>query len=814
MIRRMRFFRNFALADMLNTFQADCGMVEEKKRVELTKNKRRTTGRLNKTIRLYAIIATLMSCVFVSWADEKQIDIHPLQAGGALPSNLIHQVYEDNEGIIWLATFRGLVRYTRGTLRIFRSNLYTPELLPSNNVICVQEDLKQRLWIGTENGLCRLDKKTGRMVQMEIDTIQYRRVNELLTTRDGNVYAGMIRGLMHFDEASGMMESVGLTDVNIQSLAETPDGKILIGTWGKGLFLYSTTKGFKPLALPTAIASQTILAIFYDKDKRLWMGTLEEGLCQMAIDENDKLQIVAQYVGKDIPSNCVYCIIESAGQLCAGTRKGLFVEGSPTLLQDEEVMGVCTDQTGYLWVATKGMGVFTTAQQNHKPEAAITPSFQRLTDKDGNQWEVQNYGVAYKPSASEQTVLLLPELRPYRLSQTQDGRVLIPVHDAGVYVAYKGKIEKHYSRKTGDMFIPHDLVHHAVEDSQGNLWVATRLGLGVRFHDGCECIPSERPGTPDYVSDEMFFLAEDRQGFLWAATSEGMIRCDSTYHRYSVEDGNFPIGAPLDFCQDKSGRRWVGTDGMGLCLYDSIQNCFLSVHECLQLPGDIVTGLKADEDGSLSVDVGTEIIRLTNDELLSLHRNSQPDTSVNRRWLWLALGVLLCGGIYILYKKRQHRQSGAVDIAPQPKSISPRLPDMVKPATDPNQQFIDKATSIVLTHLSDSDFDVPQLVNELGTSRTTLHRRMKELTGDTTTAFIRSIRLQAATQILSTSPGMRVSDLAYQVGFNDPKYFSRCFKDVYGVLPGDYPVEKYISERVKDVSNSLLEQDSTKSEQS
>lgn len=746
-------------------------------------------------------------------AHDGQKDLQALQTKEALPSHQIHQVYEDSEGSIWLATFRGLARSTDGALRVYRSNLYTPELLPSNNVICVQEDLRQRLWIGTENGLCRLDKKTGRMVQMPVDNMQHRRVNELLVTRNGDVYAGMIRGLAHYDEASKKMKAMGLADVNIQSLAETPNGNILIGTWGKGLFLYSPKEGFRSVALPTAIASQTILAIYYDKSHRLWMGTLDEGLCQMSIDGNDKLEIVAQYAGKAIPSNCVYSITESEGRMCAGTRKGLFVEGIAARLLGEEVLGVCTDHTGCLWAATKGMGVFTTAKQNKKPEATINPSFQLLTDNVGDQWEARNYGVAYKPSTSAQAVLLLPELRPYRLSLTQDGRVLIPVHDAGVYVARHGKIEKHYSRKAGDEFIPHDLVHHAVEDSQGNLWVATRLGLGVRFHDGSDCIPSERSGMPDYLSDEMFFLAEDRQGFLWAATSEGMIRCDSMYHRYSVEDGNFPIGAPLDFCQDQSGRRWVGTDGMGLCLYDSIQDCFVSVHERLQLPGDVVTGLEAGDDGSLSVNVGTEIIRLTNDELINMHRVSQPDATTNQKWLWGALFILLCGGIFVLYKKRQHRPSGAVAIEPRPQPVSPRLSDMVKPVVDPNQQFVDKATSIVLDHLSDSDFDVPQLVNELGTSRTTLHRRMKELTGDTTTTFIRNIRLQAATQILSTSPSIRVSDLAYQVGFNDPKYFSRCFKEMYGVLPADYSVEKDVSERVKNVSKAQLERDSATSEQ-
>lgn len=107
--------------------------------------------------------------------------------------------------------------------------------------------------------------------------------------------------------------------------------------------------------------------------------------------------------------------------------------------------------------------------------------------------------------------------------------------------------------------------------------------------------------------------------------------------------------------------------------------------------------------------------------------------------------------------------------------------------------FIDKVTSVILEHLSDCDFDVPQLANELSMSRTTLHRRMKEMTGKTTSSFIRDIRMNEACKTLAADGNIRVSELAYRVGFNDPKYFSRCFKEMFGVLPGEYSQENNVA---------------------
>ena len=150
-------------------------------------------------------------------ANNGEVKLCPFATGQKMPTNQTRLVYQDHEGTIWIATFRGLVRYTDGMLRVYRSNLFTPELLPCNNVICLCEDNRQRLWIGTERGLCRLDKTTGRVVQIPIGRDSELRVNELIVTHDGSVYAGMIRGLMRYDENTKRMVEMGLDDVNIQS---------------------------------------------------------------------------------------------------------------------------------------------------------------------------------------------------------------------------------------------------------------------------------------------------------------------------------------------------------------------------------------------------------------------------------------------------------------------------------------------------------------------------------------------------------------------------------------------------------------------
>lgn len=111
--------------------------------------------------------------------------------------------------------------------------------------------------------------------------------------------------------------------------------------------------------------------------------------------------------------------------------------------------------------------------------------------------------------------------------------------------------------------------------------------------------------------------------------------------------------------------------------------------------------------------------------------------------------------------------------------------------TSIDEEFMQKAIDCVNRHLDDPDFDQPQFIDEMGTSKSTLYKKLKSLTGLNTSSFIRNIRMKAAIKIMEEKKGIRVSELAYAVGFNDPKYFSSCFKKEFGMLPTEY-MERFL----------------------
>ena len=100
-------------------------------------------------------------------------------------------------------------------------------------------------------------------------------------------------------------------------------------------------------------------------------------------------------------------------------------------------------------------------------------------------------------------------------------------------------------------------------------------------------------------------------------------------------------------------------------------------------------------------------------------------------------------------------------------------------------EFLQKATAFIIAHLANPDLAVEDLENGLDMSKMQLYRKLKNLTSLAGNEFIRSIRLQQAKLLLETS-SFNISEIAYQVGFNDPAYFARAFKKQYGKTPTNF----------------------------
>ncbi len=105
--------------------------------------------------------------------------------------------------------------------------------------------------------------------------------------------------------------------------------------------------------------------------------------------------------------------------------------------------------------------------------------------------------------------------------------------------------------------------------------------------------------------------------------------------------------------------------------------------------------------------------------------------------------------------------------------------------TSADEQFLNKLHQVIETHIDNSDYDVTRLASEMNMSSITLYRKIKALTGLSVNPFIRTIRLKKAATLLGTKT-MSVPEVALNVGFNDVKYFRKCFHKQFNMNPSDY----------------------------
>ena len=137
--------------------------------------------------------------------------------------------------------------------------------------------------------------------------------------------------------------------------------------------------------------------------------------------------------------------------------------------------------------------------------------------------------------------------------------------------------------------------------------------------------------------------------------------------------------------------------------------------------------------------------------------------------------ILVLRSRKLIELSRYHRVTqGMIDPAPSEIVI-----------TSLDEKLIEKAIKYVEDNMSRTELSVEELSRELGMSRVHLYKKLLQITGKTPIEFIRVIRLKRAAQLLRESQ-LHVSEVAFEVGFNNPKYFSRYFKDEFGVLPSVY----------------------------
>ncbi len=104
----------------------------------------------------------------------------------------------------------------------------------------------------------------------------------------------------------------------------------------------------------------------------------------------------------------------------------------------------------------------------------------------------------------------------------------------------------------------------------------------------------------------------------------------------------------------------------------------------------------------------------------------------------------------------------------------------------PDENFLNQAIQIIENNLSETDFDVNKFADQLNISKSSLYRKIKTITDLSPVEFVRNVKLKHACEILKNNKSIIISEVAYMVGFSDPKYFSSCFKTEFNMTPRDF----------------------------
>lgn len=590
-----------------------------------------------------------------------------LSAPHSLPTNEVQKVYQDRDGFIWFATRNGLCQYNGYETTLYKSNLYSPDLLTTNSITCLVDD-NNNLWIGTSEGLNVMDKRTGEIKKYKAPSISNNVVSALCVTRDNTLWVGTDNGLCRYVPEKDTFVVCGdefgdgrLRYVTIKSLLEDSDGDLWIGTWAQGLFRYSPSTD-KVVVYPKINEQYSSHVIYEDSNKDIWVGSWGYGLFKLRNPkdmENVSYQSFLHENGDDssLSDNIVYDIAEDINThtLWVGTRSGLSIlrldESSSFInyksgksdyrIPSDEVNSIMRDSQKNMWIGAIGGGVlmadtrqpaFALHTLNFGDEDIPVTSVRTLfADSDQNLWiGVGTYGLARREYVTGELKMYshIPEFSGVKdlpslfavVQRKKSGDIWFGMYNGGIYVYRKGEKVKHLTTKNS-AFLTSDCVSALYEDYEGNCWIGTRGGIGVRLSDGTD-YRFETMNFNDSLSAGWIYvrdIVQDMDNSVWLATSNfgvihitGDVRQPSTlkYENYSFHNRKLITNTVLCMHIDRFGRLWAGTEGGGLYLYNRSTGQFEEKTRTYSIPGDVIVSIEEDKSGNLWLGTVSGLVKL------------------------------------------------------------------------------------------------------------------------------------------------------------------------------------------------------------
>jgi len=573
------------------------------------------------------------------------------QVEDGLSHNTVWCGLQDSYGFLWFGTSDGLNCYDGRTNKIYRNVLNDKFSLENNFVQTLFEENQRNIWVGTNWGIYIYDRNTNHFTHFNKRTnygvLISSEVRKIIRTHNGLIWIATLgQGLFIYNPKTNILIQNSLQTSFVWDICESNTHNVYISSLQDGLFCFNENGIIKKL--PSAFTK------IYNNTGRhkvncianiggsIWMGTDDKRLYKW--DEHEKM--LSSYDASPVSMGVIRCMLDySKEELLLGTENGAYLfnyktgnfsrADDPSLrtgaLSDLSINNMLKDAEGGIWVLTNLGGINYASKQTKHFESYYSADSSKedsgivvgpfCEDQSGNIWIGTRDGL-YLLNAKTHQLAKHPisslahgkcDIRTLFLDANQ---LWIGTYGDGVkvYNINTGAVkEYHYSRDVLNTICSNDVLS-IYKTHSGNIYIGTSWGL-------CQYNPKEDNfsvviaiGTMISVID----ITEDHQGNLWVATS------NSGVFRYQPKSGNWKHfehkrkdsrtitdNYVITMFEDSKGTMWFGTNGGGLCSFNSSKEVFTDFDpDNAILPSKVIYSIEEDKKGNFWISSNMGLIKI------------------------------------------------------------------------------------------------------------------------------------------------------------------------------------------------------------
>ena len=659
-----------------------------------------------------------------------------------------------------------------------------------------------QIWVGTETG--GITKLAPRQLQLEFfkhdaanpASLSPNAVNAMYAAPDGTLWVGTVEGGLNALAPGSRnfthytMANSGLPHNSVSTLAADNRGNLWIGTWGTGIAVMNLQQPGRIIPLVVDAKHQPFLnfagVLVYDPiNDGMWLGT-NDGLFFYDLKRQ---QLIEPFKGCLNVRGCIGSLITRDGKLLMGC-----VQGMVEINLKSRILG--------------------------KGDFAVKYHQYKLDDpKSGVIDKILSFCLA------------------------KDGKIWLGSNGYGLYCYNYNKEGKTYVKSfTTNNGLANNTVKGIVEDNQGMLWIATDNGLSI-FNPKTETF-SSYSRKDGLLSSQFYFngAIRDAKGKIYLGTDEGLMAVTGVNHavhnsarlRFTeLLVDNQPVFAGSDYLDDDISI------AKRLCIHESDKSFtifFSALNYGSDSQGVYLYRMKGYENDWVQLQPGQHSVRYSTlpagsyqfevKYIPSFDSDKEQVISVDikvtpyfwKSWWFVSLMVIAFIA-FLLYiytsrlEKMREREveelyrpiEAALKDSDEPGKLQSRIQMILenqkryqdsqkksieadrKQVAEKERPFMDIVMEVMEKNYDNSEFGVQELANEMRMNRSVLSKKLNAEAGQPTAQFIRNYRLDIAKKMITENVANRnITEIAYRVGFNDPKYFTRCFTKQYGVSPSSY----------------------------